>query len=153
MKLLSATLLLVLACLAGAQPENAELRKTLQHFYDKWDRAIESGHVRNVMALIEPDFALNDAQGKRYTFGEFEDMTRDQIRARHDLNSSTTVLNVRQQASEAIAWVKNVQTWQGNMVKTTFIAQTFRKTPEGWKVYYQQILPDNETWGPPPAKR
>jgi len=153
MKLLSAALLFVLACAAMAQPEPAGLRKEMERFYEKWDRAIERGSMHSLMSMLEPDFYQTDQQGKRTTIGGFEDMMSDMVRG-GNATSNTTVMHVRQSSNEAIVWMKNVMTWgPNNLTKTRKIAHTLRRSGNGWKVYYSQILPDNETWGPPPSKR
>jgi ketosteroid isomerase-like protein len=153
MKLLTAALLFLVACAAIAQPEPAGLRREMERFYDRWDRAIENGSMRSLLNMLEPDFYQTDQQGRRITIGGFEDMMSDVIKS-GDVSSNTTVMHVRQSSNEAIVWMKNILTWgPNNLVKTRRIAHTLRKTPDGWKVYYSQILPDNETWGPPPSKR
>lgn len=152
MKQLCAALLLLVAGAALAQPEPSGLRREMERFYEKWDRAIERGSMRSILNMVEPDFYQTDQQGKRITIGEYEDMMSDVMRS-GDVSSNTTVMHVRQSSNEAIVWMKNVTTWgPNNLVKTRRIAHTLRKTPEGWKVYYSQILPDNETWGPPPSR-
>ena len=153
MKLLSAALLFLLAGMAMAQPEPAGLRKEMERFYDKWDRAMERGSLRSVMHMIDNDFYMVDQQGKRSDLNQFEDKIGSMSRSK-DFNLSTTILHVRQSANEAIVWLKCVASWDpGNKTKTTRQAHTLRKTADGWKVYYVQMLPDNETWGPPPSRR
>ena len=153
MKLLSAVLLFALAVAAIAQPEPAGLRKEMERFYERWDRAIEGGSMHQILGMVEPDFYQVDQQGKRIDINGFDDWMKSMVKA-GEVNSNTTILNVRQSSNEAIVWMKNVTTWGPNkMVKTRKIAHTLRKTPSGWKVYYSQILPDNETWGPPPGRK
>ena len=105
MKLLSAALLFVLACAAIAQPEPAGLRKEMERFYEKWDRAIENGSMRTLMSMLEPDFYQTDQQGKRTTIGGFEDMMSDIVR--HDATSNTTVMH----ASHTIVMMPRCVRW------------------------------------------
>lgn len=152
MKLLSVALLVVLAGAAFAQPEPAGLRKEMERFYDRWDRAMEQGSVRSILNMLEPGFYEMDQNGNRMTIGQYENSIADIVR-RRDVSSMTTVMHVRESGSEAIAWIKNVTVWgPSNLVKTRKIAHTLRRTSGGWKVHYSQILPDNETWGPPPPR-
>ena len=147
MKIISAVLLFVLAAMALAQPENRELRREMERFYERWDNAIENTSVMN---LVEPDFYQVDKQGHRVGLGGFEDQMRAMMRGNN--SASTTVMNVRQGYNEAVAWIKTTYSWGNGKTLTQRIAHTLRRTPSGWKVYYSQILPDNETWGPPPTK-
>lgn len=150
MKILSAVLLFALACMALGQAENRELRREMERFYDRWDRAIEVGGVNSLMNLVEPDFYQVDKQGHRITLGGFEDQMRGMMRGNN--SASTTVMHVREGYNEAIAWIKTTYSWGNGKTSTQRIAHTLRRTPSGWKVYYSQILPDNETWGPPPSR-
>ena len=147
MKILSAVLLFALACLSLGQAENRELRREMERFYTRWDQAIENSSVMN---LVEPDFYQVDKQGHRVTVGGFEDQMRAMMRGNNSAN--TTVMNVREGYNESVAWIKTTYTWGNGKTLTQRIAHTLRRTPSGWKVYYSQILPDNETWGPPPTK-
>jgi hypothetical protein len=150
MKLLCAALFAAVSCLALAQPENRELRRDLERFYDRWDRVIETGSVASLRNLLEPDFYQVDKDGNRVTVAGFVDQMARYMRY-SSLESNTTVLHVRQGHGEAFAWIQQSMTW-GGKTRTMRIAHTLRRTAGGWKVYYSQVLPDNEPWGPPPGK-
>jgi hypothetical protein len=152
MKILSALLLFTVACAAIAQPESRNLRRDMERFYERWDMAVGSGSVGMLTSLIEPDFYQTDKQGRRVNASQFADQMREMMSWDRNPAATTTVLHVREGQNEAFAWVRTVYSQNGRRVQTLRMAHSLRRTPDGWRIFYSQILPDNETWGPPPGK-
>ncbi|MDQ2986954.1 MAG: hypothetical protein M3R13_09585 [Armatimonadota bacterium] len=70
MKRLLLTLMLSLAAsFCFAQGENPQVRREIEQVYFRLDRLAEKGDVNGIMAMVSPNVAVTDANGRKWLRG------------------------------------------------------------------------------------
>ena len=152
--LMTILVLPLLAVAAYGQPEDAQLRRELQAYYAQIDKHVAAGDCDAIMRMMDPGLVLVDTEGNRASYADMKAMVEEIRKSMKGAKSHTAVKHVRRQGSdEAVAWIEMTMHYRTNQngkwvpVKSTHrYAETLRRTPSGWKVFYAQELPTNEPW-------
>ncbi len=152
-KLFLSLVLCAASALVCAQKEDPQLRKEIQAYYLMIDRQAMKGDFTASLKALDPSYVLVDKDGKTTTYAEIKKLTEGLKGKVRNVKASTVVKFVQSQGAEAVAWIETKLSFQlrdGNdwisTSSTERAAESFKKTPTGWKCYYSQGLPTNEPW-------
>ncbi|MEQ1823157.1 MAG: hypothetical protein ABL949_11650 [Fimbriimonadaceae bacterium] len=152
-KLLICGLAALLTTVAFGQPEDREVRRSIENFYAKMDREMSKGDFRAMLSHRDPGYVYTDVQGHRMDYGQMKSMMMNMRGSMRDMRCKTTVRNVTGTMQEAFAWVEVVMSCKqkmGNrwtaMKQTHRFTETHRGTPRGWMTMMTQELPKDEPW-------
>lgn len=141
--------LLTVSAFAAAQAENPELRKQVEAIYAKWDRLTEKKDLKAMWDMLDPSFVGVDLEGNSMTAEEGKEHFEAMLAQMHDIKAKTKVDHVYGDNSEVVAWVTLNVTWKqkvgGKMEQMKFtakFAETLKRTKDGWKFTYSQMLPN-----------
>ena len=147
MRPLTALLATLMATLACAQAENAQLRTEITAMLNKWDKACMAGDVKTQMSMLTSDFHQIDLNGKvegrEVVKGHLENVAKNfhVIRIHHRLDQLQPT-----SGNEAVAWVtmsvefKNKKTGAVGKFTGRF-AETARRVNGTWIFASSQALP------------
>ncbi len=141
--------LLTVSAFAAAQAENPELRKQVEAVYAKWDRLVAKKDVDGLSAMLDASFVGVDLDGNRATAAEARKHFEAMLAQMHDIKSKIKADHVYGDNNEMVAWVTLTVTWKqkvgGKMEQMKFtakFAETLKRTKDGWKFTYSQMLPN-----------
>lgn len=141
--------LLAVSVFAAAQAENPKLRKQIEAVYAKWDRLVAKKDLDGLWAMLDPSFVGVDLDGNRATAAEGRKHFEGLLAEMHDLRSTIKVDQVQGNSDEVVAWVTATVAWKrkvgGKMEQMKFTAkyaETLKRTKDGWKFTFSQMLPN-----------
>ncbi len=152
-KLYFITLLALLSAIGFSQPEDAQLRRSVENFYASMDKHAERGHYDKILARLDDNYVFTDVQGHRMTRAQMRDSLLGMGKMR-DMRSKTIVRHVRGNSNEVFPWVEMKMTYKQRkngrwvqMTRTHRLCQTLVRGPQGWMILMTQELPTDEPWG------
>ncbi|MEQ1936177.1 MAG: hypothetical protein ABL962_20160, partial [Fimbriimonadaceae bacterium] len=129
-KLLLLTLIALVSAIGVSQPENRQLRRSVENFYASMDKHASRGHFGEIIARLDKNYVCTDVQGHRMNRAEMAASMRDMSKMR-DMRSKTTVRHVNGNSNEAFSWVEMKMTYKEmhrgrwvQMSKTHRLSQT-----------------------------
>jgi len=138
-----------------AQGERPGLRKEMEAFYLKWDKAVMGTSLNNVWAFFHKGYYMVDTDGKRMNYPEFKNMITQYAKSMKMVSTRTRIWNVQLQNAEAVVWVQNEMVWKepagagkwATKKSTTRWAENLVPGgPHGWLFRSSQQLMTNEPW-------
>lgn len=152
-KLLLLTLFALASAIGVSQPEDTQLRRSVENFYASMDKHASRGHFGEIVSRLDENYVCTDVKGHRMNRAEMTASMRNMSKMR-DMRSKTTVRHVNGNANEAFSWVEMNMTYKEmrngrwlQMSKTHRLAQTLVRGSKGWMVLMTQELPTDEPWG------
>lgn len=144
----------LMSIMAFAQGEDPGLRKDIEAFYHKTDGLINRGNWEGFLATMAPDAVMADTQGKRMNKAEIREWFMQMKAMMPGLKIKSVVKHARDMGNnEAVAWVELKLNWKQQngrrwspMKLTVRVAESLRRTENGWRTYYSQELPLDAPW-------
>lgn len=146
--------LAVMAVSAFAQSERPGLRKEMEAFYQKWDKAVMGKSLDNVWAFFHKGYYMVDTNGKRMNYPEYKNMIIQYSKSMKMVSSRTRIWNVQLQDQEAVVWVQSEMVWKEPSGKGWVTKKSTTRWGEnlvpggknGWLFRSSQQLMTNEPW-------
>ena len=146
--LLNSFVFVLFASFCFGQGENPEVRKELQKFYAKFDKACMAGDVKTLNSMIHPSFVQTHADGSTSNAAQVKKEIAGMVKISKDAKCKITVDQIQSQGSEAVAWVtmkmsfkmKQGAKWNP-MSFTSKFAETLKKVNGNWMFVASQELP------------
>lgn len=147
--------LMLAAVSVFAQGERPGLRKEMEAFYMKWDKAVMGKSLDAVWAFYHKGYYMVDTDGKRSNYPEVKNMITQYAKAMKMVSSKTRIWNVQLQNAEAVVWVQAEMVWKeqagaGKWVTkkstTRWAENLVQGGANGWLFRSSQQLMTNEPW-------
>jgi hypothetical protein len=146
--------LAAMAAASFAQGERPGLRKEMEAFYQKWDKAVMGKSLDDVWAFYHKGYYMVDTEGKRTNYPELKNMIIQYSKSMKMVSSRTRIWNVQLQNQEAVVWVQSEMVWKepsgkGWVTKketTRWGENLVQGGKNGWLFRSSQQLMTNEPW-------
>jgi len=138
---------------AAAQPEDSQDRAELREYFKTLERCIETKNLKKALTMVDSDYVFVSADGQRMDLVQCTAEWKRFLDTSRNIQVTIDLKHVQLQAREASAWI--VMSFSCKMKQgrkwvpvswSVRACDSLRKTPSGWKGFYEMELPANEPW-------